>query len=78
MHAAKNGLWHAQGPIPSFVPRFFPAPEDHAWFLFENLPNGLLAECPEIGDLDDGIVLLISQVNGCQMFRSRDNTERAR
>ena len=78
MHAAKNGLWHAERPIPSFVPRFLTAPEDHARFPFENLPNGLLTERPEFGDLDNGIVLLIGQVSGCQMFRRRNDTEGAR
>ena len=64
MHAMKNSLWHAQRSISALVHRLFPAPVDHAWFPFEDPSNCLLTERPEFGDLDNGIVLLIRQIDG--------------
>jgi hypothetical protein len=63
MYAMKNGFWHSQGTISALVQRLFPAPTDHAWFPFKNPPDCLLAERPEFGDLDNGVVLLVSQID---------------
>ena len=63
MYTMKNGFWHAQRSISALVQRFFPAPADHAWFLFKNPSNCLLAERPKFGDLDNRVVLLISQID---------------
>jgi len=59
MHAMKNRLWHAQRSISALVHSFFPAPLDHAWFLFENPSNCLLTQRPEFGNLDNRVVFLI-------------------
>ena len=63
MYAMKNGFWHPQRTIPALVQCLFPAPADHARFSFKNPSNCLLTERPEFGDLDDRVVLLISQID---------------
>ena len=59
MHAMKNGFWHAQGSISTFVHLLFPAPVDYARFPFEDPSNRLLTERPEFGNLDNRVVLFI-------------------
>jgi hypothetical protein len=63
MYAMKNGFWHSQRTISTLVQCLFPAPADHARFSFKNPSNCLLTERPKFGDLDDRVVLLISQIN---------------
>jgi hypothetical protein len=63
MYAMKNGFWYPQRTISALVHRLFPAPVDHAWFPFKNPSNCLLTERPKFGDLDNRVVLLISQID---------------
>jgi hypothetical protein len=63
MYAMKNRFWDAQRTISAFVQLLFPAPADHAWFPFKNPSNCLLTERPQFGDLDNRVVLLISQID---------------
>jgi hypothetical protein len=63
MHAMKNGFWYSQRMISTLVQRLFPAPADHARFPFKNPSNRLLTERPEFGNLDNRVVLLISQID---------------
>ena len=63
MYAMKNGLWYAQRTISALMQRLFPAPVNHAWFPLENPSDCLLTERPQFGYLDNGVVLLISQID---------------
>ncbi len=63
MYAMKNGFWYSQRTISALVQRLFPAPADHAWFAFKNPSNCLLTERPKFGDLDNRVVLLVSQID---------------
>ena len=60
MNAVKDRLRHSERPVSALVQLFFCAPVNHAWFPLKYFANGLLAECPELGDLDDRVVLLAS------------------
>jgi len=58
MNAVKDRLRHSESPVSALVQLFFSAPVNHAWFPFKYLAHSLLAECPELGDLYDRVVLL--------------------
>ena len=75
MNPVKNRLGHPQGPISALVQPFFGAPVNHARFPFEYLANGLLAKCPELGDLDHRVVLLASEFNRRRSRRTGNRVE---
>ncbi len=75
MNAVENCLRHSERPISALVQLFFGAPVNHAWFPFEYLANGLLAECPELGDLDDRVVLLACEFNRRPSRRAGNRVE---
>jgi hypothetical protein len=52
----KDRLRHSERLVSALVQFFFCAPVNHAWFPFKYFANGLLAERPELGDLDDRVV----------------------
>jgi hypothetical protein len=62
MYAMKNGFRYSQRRISALVHRLFPAPADHTRFPFKNPSNCLFTERPEFGNLDNRVVLLISQI----------------
>jgi hypothetical protein len=75
MNAVKDRLRHSERPVSALVQLFFSAPVNHAWFPFKYFANGLLAERPELGDLDDRVVLLAGEFNRRPSRRAGNRVE---